>query len=226
MNPRANKTSQRFRRKEPFRPAISPFVVIYDPEHYITVKPPPPPKGFINIRNCEGVLAHTSVLKPCNTKCITTVNENPFCVLKWKIMWSSVCKDAVALFVLSFKSTCFSFLHLTWAAYWLHLFLLFLFYYQILLPPFMSPSRFYHHANKARLKQNDNLEEPIITLSWEPKDNTNHTVLPLRVLLGAAQNYKSSWRESIQFCNTTKICSYVLFRSVSIWLTVFKDAKR
>lgn len=48
-----NKISQRLRRKGPFRPAMPPFAEIYDPEHYITVKPPPPLKDFINIRNCK-----------------------------------------------------------------------------------------------------------------------------------------------------------------------------
>lgn len=53
MNPGENKTSQRFGRKVTFRPAVPQFAVIHNPEHYITVEPVPPLKGFINIRNCK-----------------------------------------------------------------------------------------------------------------------------------------------------------------------------
>lgn len=46
-----SKTSQRSTRRESFEPAVSPFAVIYDPEHSITARTLPPQKAFINITN-------------------------------------------------------------------------------------------------------------------------------------------------------------------------------
>lgn len=81
MNPGENKTSQRFGRKVPFSTCRTSICCNTQPEHYITVEPVPPLKGFINIRNCKVKESWHPPLPSTSARLTETPSKCIFCLV-------------------------------------------------------------------------------------------------------------------------------------------------
>lgn len=155
---------------------MSPLAKIYDREHYITVKPPPPLKAFINIRNCklkESWQSFGPRTPQSSTPAIIDVTllsqKTPATAVYCAFLneRSSVCEVTLFLLVFIPQSHLNCFIDRTYF-FCARVFPIIRFY---CLHPSLLLLFLYHHANKAHLKQNENSEELLIA---QPQDNTNH----------------------------------------------------